>query len=373
MEENAQEQNIKKEVGDDSYLNKNCWLVNNLNYPPYKRCQYCEFKFRHCLFLKYQIISVLVIIISFSIFLIVERKLSWPAILTVFTLVMVYGYFFNNSTESIIKSNFHLKMAKNALKELTDKLQETVDEQTADIRAKSEHLAKLMAMRSEFLDIASHQLRTPVAVIKGMLSMMKEGSVPKDKVDFFMNGALQKSFKLSEIIDEILRASELDSDRFELTLKPIDIIKLLDDIVLEKRMEAKNKNDEVVFDKPKGDFPLVMSDDKYIKHVITNLVNNSIQYTKDGKIEIRLSQENNSVVIRVIDNGIGIPKEDLPKLFQKFSRAKNAVDTYTDGSGLGLFIIKQIIEYHPGAKIEIEKTEVGNGTTFAITLPLAQS
>ncbi len=252
-------------------------------------------------------------------------------------------------------------------------LQQKVDEQTKEIREKAEHLKKLMDMRSEFLDITSHQLRTPVTVIKGVLSMLEEGSIPPAKRKEFLRGAFEKSIKLGEIINDILRASEMDSERFELNLRPTDLNEILKKIEEDKLRTSQQKNITLKFRLPKQPLPLIMSDEKYIEQAIVNLINNSFQYTPKGSVTVSAEILPKAVVIRVSDTGIGIPKEDIPKLYSKFARAENAVQTYTDGSGLGLFIIKQIVDATPGAKIEIEKTEINKGTTFALTLPIAKS
>ncbi len=248
-------QNGKKEIGGTTYLNKSCWLVKNLNYPPYKRCQYCEFKFRDCPFLQYQVISLVLIFFSFLLFLLVEKKLSVSAIIAVFTLIIVYGYFFNKSTEKIVKTNFSLKKTKKALEELTDNLNEKVRKQTKNIKRKNEELEKktknleennaymkkLLAMRSEFLDTASHQLRTPVSVIKGMLSMILEGGMSKENIDKFMKASFEKSIKLGEIINDILRASETESEKFNLKFEKADIKAILEKIIEDKRILADKK------------------------------------------------------------------------------------------------------------------------------------
>lgn len=250
-------------------------------------------------------------------------------------------------------------------------LQQKVDEQTKEITEKAEHLKKLMDMRSEFLDITSHQLRTPVTVIKGVLSMFEEGSIPKNKQKEFIRGALDKSIKLGEIINDILRASEMDTDKFTLNVKEVDLNPILEKIEEDKKtsMQVKKKI-KLTFDLPKKPLPNVLTDAKYIEQAIVNLVNNSFQYTIEGFIKVTAEVTKEVVIIRVEDSGIGIPSESIPKLFQKFGRAENAVATFTDGSGLGLFIIKQIVDATPGAKIEIEKTELNKGTTFALTLPI---
>ena len=252
-----------------------------------------------------------------------------------------------------------------------DTLQAKVDEQTADIKAKAEHLEKLMKMRSEFLDITSHQLRTPVSVIKGVLSMIEEGSIPPDKMKQFIRGAMEKSIKLGEIINDILRASEMDSDKFVMALRPTDINEMLLKIQDDKRRTAEIKGLKMIYNIPPS-IPPVMSDPKYLEHVIVNLLNNSLQYTVQGSITTSVEVTKKDVVIRVADTGIGIALDEQGKLFSKFARAKNAITTFTDGTGLGLFIIKQIIEANPGASIEIEKTELGKGTTFKLVLPIAK-
>ncbi len=249
-------------------------------------------------------------------------------------------------------------------------LQEKVDEQTRELSTKAEHLKKLMEMRSEFLDITSHQLRTPVSVIKGVLSMLEEGSIPEEKKKLFIAGALEKSIKLGEIINDILRASEMDTDKFTLHLKSVDLNEMMKKIKDDKSRTAEVKKVALRFELPAAPLPPVFSDDRYLEQAIVNLINNSFQYTLDGSITVSAEVRPKEVVIRVADTGIGIPEEAIPKLFQKFGRAENAVVTYTDGSGLGLYIIKEIVDANPGAKIEIERTEVGKGTTFALTLPI---
>jgi signal transduction histidine kinase len=249
-------------------------------------------------------------------------------------------------------------------------LQQKVDEQTKELKGTAEHLKKLMEMRSEFLDITSHQLRTPVSVIKGVLSMLEENSVPEEKRKEFIRGALEKAIKLGETINDILRASEMDTDRFTIRLQPVDLNELMKKVESEKMRSANTRKIQLNFVYPPEPLPPVYSDERYLEQALVNLINNSLQYTMKGSITVSLTVERETVVIRVADTGIGIPRKDLAKLFHKFGRAENAVVTFTDGSGLGLYIIKKIVDANPGAKIEIEKTDVNKGTTFALTLPI---
>ncbi|MCX6744171.1 MAG: HAMP domain-containing sensor histidine kinase [Candidatus Parcubacteria bacterium] len=358
-------------VGEAGYLNWNCWLVKNLNYSPYKRCQFCKFRFRNCLFLHYQVISLILIFFFLGLFLLIEGTVSSLIIITIFTLVIVYGYFFNQSTGRIIEANFAQTKAKEALEELTENLEEKVDEQTKDIVEKNTRLERLLKVKSEFLDIASHQLRTPVSVICGILDMFKSGamdSLPKDKQMKFIENAFLKGRKLNAVIDDILDASDLDEKELDLknSLKDLDFSSLVKNIVNYSKMEAEGKR--IIINTDISDNIIVKGDKKYLEQAISNIIDNAIKYTPGGKnIEIKLEKVGNKAILAVKDEGIGIPKKEQASLFKKFSRATNAKEMHTDGSGLGLFIVKNIIGAHPEGKIWFESEE-SKGTTFYIQL-----
>lgn len=154
---------------------------------------------------------------------------------------------------------------------------------------------------------------------------------------------------------------------------------MIDKIVLDYKTEAKDKGVELIWEKPAKPLPKVAGEEKYLSQAVTNLIDNAIKYTpaerKDketgaqikGRVEVKAVLDKNRIVIDVKDSGIGIPEDDLPKLFHKFVRAKNAVDIYTDGTGLGLFIVKEIVEGHNG-KVGVTSIE-GQGSTFTIYLP----
>ncbi|MFA6272584.1 MAG: HAMP domain-containing sensor histidine kinase [Patescibacteria group bacterium] len=369
----TKKQTGEKEVGKSCYLNRNCWLVNNINSLPYKRCQYCELKFHKCLFLQYQVISMVLICFSFLLFYVVDRSISVSAIIIIFTLVIVYGYFFNNSTEKIIKSNFFEKKTKESLKALSDKLEDRVKEQTRDIQKKADRMMKLLEMRSEFLDIASHQLRTPTSVIKGTLAMLKDGDLDKMKPiekAKFIDGMYQKSIKLEEIINDILMASEMDTagDKVMKLGDKFDLTELVDEIIIQHVLDAKNKKLKLVWDKP-DKLMMMRGSLRYIEEAINNLLDNAIKYTNKGSVLVALTRKKRRALLTLQDTGIGIPIEDQDKVFKKFIRASNARSAYTDGSGLGLFIVKEIIDKHPGAKIWMESVE-NKGTKFCVEFNL---
>jgi len=235
-----------------------------------------------------------------------------------------------------------------------------------------ERIEKLMKMRSEFLDIASHQLKTPISVIMGTASMFKEGSIgklPEEQQKKFVDNIYRKSVKLSGIVRDILSASEFDTEKFSLIkgrLEPIDLEKLLVKLKDDFKESAEEKGLELNFVKAKDSIPPVVSDEFYLTQAIVNIVDNAIKYTKIGKVDIVLDEDEKKVIVKIKDTGVGIPNGDKNRMFGKFERARNARDMYTDGSGLGLFISKEIIDAHSGASIKFNSKE-NEGTEFIIT------
>lgn len=365
---------IEIKLGDPGYVNRNCWLADNVNYPPSKRCQYCQSKFSNCLFSRYLLISLVLVFLVVAMSFLVERDISKTLIVSIFLFILVYGYFFNKSTEDIVGSSFNEKKAKEAFKELSATLKQRVDEQTKDLKHQAEHLQKLLTMRSEFLDIASHQLKTPVSVILGTASMFKEGcmdKLPKEQQAKFVGNIFYKAKKLSVIISDILRASEMDTDEFKLSeasIKPTQVEEIIKAVHEDLKPLAEEKQIKLQYQKSKQPVSQIMSSADFLEQAIYNLVDNAIKYTAKGSVKISLSEAGSRTIIKVEDTGIGIPEGDKKKMFDKFARAKNAVNMYTDGSGLGIFIVKKIVEAHKGGQIGFESEE-GKGTVFTISFP----
>ncbi len=247
-----------------------------------------------------------------------------------------------------------------------------------EIRQKEE-IAHLLKIKSEFIDIVSHQLRTPVSVIKGMASMLKEGdldNVPKEQRDQFIAGIYEKSEKLADILNDILKAAELDMDNFAFTpasIKPVNLSQLVKGIFddLNSLAQSKKLNYQIKISPEIANLN-VMTDESFLKHVFQNVTDNAIKYSKEGSsMTIDLNKERDFFVCKIADSGIGIPENQKDRLFEKFFRAKNAVDAHAYGTGLGLFITKKIVEAHPGGKIWFDSV-VNKGTTFYIKLPIAK-
>lgn len=268
-------------------------------------------------------------------------------------------------------------------------------EQKEELARVNEDLKRLDQAKSEFLNIASHQLRTPVSVIRSVASMFAAGdmeNVPLEQRKKFYDSILFKSEKLETIIHDILNATSLTAKKYNVMDKSAEAINLrilIDDIVKDFSVEVRDRELELTLLPESESVPEIRGQKEYLKEVFINLITNAIKYTpsakqtKDvrssrddgGKGTIELSIENDkdtagNVLIKVMDNGIGIPDDEKAKLFQKFQRAQNARNMYTDGTGIGLFVIKEIVEGHRG-KVWFE-SELGKGTTFFVSLPIIQ-
>lgn len=229
--------------------------------------------------------------------------------------------------------------------------------------------------RSDFISTASHEMRTPVASIQGFieLALNPKVSTVDDKARNYLEKAHKATQHLGQLFQDLLTVSKSDDGR--LTNKPqlINIIELLQEIVDQERHPAEQKNLKIDFDK--GDTsertiaPLmyVNADPERLREVILNLCDNAIKYTPGGMITVGASLQDQSIVIRVSDTGMGIAQEDIGHLFQKFYRTDNSATREIGGTGLGLYICKQIVDMMQG-RIWVEST-IGAGSTFYVALP----
>ena len=209
--------------------------------------------------------------------------------------------------------------------------------------------------------------------------MLKEGDLdnaPKEQKDQFVAGIYEKSEKLADILNDILKAAELDMDNFAFTpasIKSVNLSQLVKGIFgdLTSLAQAKKLNYQIKIS-PNIINLNVMTDESFLKHVFQNVIDNAIKYSKEGgSMTVDLGKERDFIICKITDSGIGIPEDQKDRLFEKFFRAKNAVDAHAYGTGLGLFITKKIVEAHPGGKIWFDSV-VNKGTTFYIKLPIAK-
>ncbi|OGF26415.1 hypothetical protein A2331_05785 [Candidatus Falkowbacteria bacterium RIFOXYB2_FULL_34_18] len=225
-------------------------------------------------------------------------------------------------------------------------------------------------LKSEFISIAAHQLRTPLSAIKWVIKMVLDGDVGKlnSEQEKLLFKGYQSNERIIGLVNDMLNVSRIEEGRFGYSFKQDNFEDALQDTIDNLETRIKNKSIKFIINKP-AKIPLVYMDRQKMGLVLQNLLENAVKYTPEfGKIEIFFEVGIHFLKIKIKDNGVGIPKEDQKKLFSKFFRADNVIRMQTEGSGLGLFIVKNVIEKH-GGEITFESKE-GVGTTFIFTLPI---
>lgn len=240
------------------------------------------------------------------------------------------------------------------------------------LRQLRESNAKLVALdqtKDDFISMASHQLRTPLTAIKGYLSMVLEGDA--GKLNATQADMLKQSFASSQrmvfLITDLLNVSRLKTGKFIVDPVPTNLANVVTEELDQLHETAQIKNLKLLYKKPEG-FPELMLDDVKIRQVIMNFVDNAIYYTPaGGKITVELTDTPTAVELRVVDNGIGVPRSEQHHLFTKFYRATNARKARPDGTGLGLFMAQKVVTAHGGTVIF--SSAEGKGSTFGFSFP----
>jgi signal transduction histidine kinase len=247
-------------------------------------------------------------------------------------------------------------------------LQKRVDDATAQLRDANEHLKELDELKNEFLSMATHQLNTPLTVVDGNLSMINDGVISEEaERKDYIEKTLERVRAMKRMVADFLNVSRIETGKFIMDVKPIDFNKLVSEEVNGLGPSAKDKEVLLQLISPKHPVPPIEVDEQKTRQAVMNLVDNAIYYTPKGEVKVYLEEEDQGIKFRVVDNGIGVPENEKPKMFQKFYRAGNAKQERPNGNGVGLYLVKRIIE-DQGGKIIFEST-VGKGSTFGFTLP----
>lgn len=310
------------------------------------------------------LVAALIILIA-SEFAFIQNNTN--RILTAITLALAIGFGY-----VLIRSVKHEVERKEELQIMADKLAVANDE-----------LRMLDNAKTEFISIASHQLRTPLTAVKGYASLVLDGSYGdistqvKDAVDkIYMSEE-----RLAGLVEELLNVSRIEAGRMQYEFKPEDLGVVMKEIYENLVLMAKNKGLYLEM-KVAENLPQINADLKKFKEVVSNLTENAIKYTDNGGVTMsaelkeQADAKHNEMGIvgkalrfMVTDTGIGIPAEEIPYLFKKFSRGKDVKRLHADGTGLGLYVVKNIVEAHKG-NIWIESDGAGKGTRFIVELPV---
>ncbi|MFC1626646.1 sensor histidine kinase [Patescibacteria group bacterium] len=230
-------------------------------------------------------------------------------------------------------------------------------------------LTNLDRLKDEFVSLASHELRTPMTAIRGSLSTILEGYAGdiSDESREFLTAAYNENDRLIRLVNNLLNISRIEAGRLKFEFNKVQMGTVISEVVTNLQMAAKEKGIHLKGE-PDENLSEVVADADRIKEVLINLVGNAVKHTYEGGVTIGAFEKEQMITVYIQDTGHGIEKKDHDLLFQKFSQVENTINKETGGTGLGLYISKQIIEGHKG-HIWFE-SELGKGSTFYFSIPV---
>ncbi len=302
------------------------------------------------------LVVALAVLIGAQLFF-VKSQVNFILTSITFLLSVAFGILLIQSVKTEIRRKEELQM-------LTDKLAEANVE-----------LKRLDQSKTEFISIASHQLRTPLTAIKGFVSLLLEGSygaVPANIADI-LNKVYTSNERIVRLVEDLLNISRMEAGRLKYEYAEVNLCEFLNELRDTFAITAKTKGLELSFECPEeGTLPPVWIDRQKSFEVISNLIDNAIKYTPAGSVRVRAEAVDGTVRVSVKDTGIGIAPEAMPYLFVKFSRGKEGGKVYANGTGLGLYVGKNMMEAQ-GGRVWVTSEGIGKGSTFFVDLPMKQS
>jgi len=331
------------------------------------------------------IISVSMLIIFLIFKILFTGSVSWLIVLIAPVLIFVIGYFvFYNLVEKFVyrkikliyKSISDTKLSNdNKPLESIAKNVSLIDDAESSVidwqKSKTRELIKqkkLDKFRKEFLGNVFHELKTPIFNIQGYLETLIEGGIYDKNINLkFAKKASKNVERMAEIVDDLQMIANLQDGSFALTKEKFDITELVKEIIESMEVRAKKKKNKLEIKEGCNKSFIVVADREMIHQGLNNLITNALKYGKEnGKTQIGLYDMNENILVEVSDNGIGIDKKHLPRIFERFYRIDKNRSRKLGGTGLGLSIVKHIIEAHKQT-INV-RSSPGVGTTFGFTL-----
>jgi len=293
-------------------------------------------------------------IVFFSRIFIYESVQQFTIDMVLFLVVFIFGIGLARSVEREVKQKDEASNLAKSLEEANLRLQE-LDKQ-----------------KTEFLSIASHQLRTPLSIMKGYLELIKDGGygkVTKQTIKILDNMD-ESNEHLVKLVDEFLDISRIEQGRTKYNFEEFDINKMISSVVEELRKRAQDKGLDIKWPKP----PIVkiVADEEKVRHVVFNFIDNAIKYSEHGLVKVRVENDGVGLKVTVNDSGFGFEKKDEVNFYQKFYRGENVKHTNVTGTGLGLFVCRKFIEAH-GGNVWAHSPGLGKGSEFGFWLPLKPS
>ncbi|MBP2017757.1 signal transduction histidine kinase/CHASE3 domain sensor protein/DNA-binding transcriptional MerR regulator [Symbiobacterium terraclitae] len=228
-------------------------------------------------------------------------------------------------------------------------------------------LAELDRLKSEFVNTVSHELRTPLTSIMGYLSLVLAETVGplQEQQREFLNVVSRNTSRLANLINDLLDIQRIESGRMPLNLTPTSLSQVVSQVAETFRVQAEQKGLSFTVNLPEGGEPLIQADPDRLTQIVSNLVSNAVKYTREGGVTITVSADGDRVELSVADTGIGISPSDQKRIFEKFYRAEHPYVREVGGTGLGLPIVRTMVEEH-GGELRLE-SEPGKGSRFTVT------
>ncbi len=254
-----------------------------------------------------------------------------------------------------------------------NQVDEDVSEWNENRENEIEKLEIRESYRRQFVGNVAHELKTPIFNIQGYIDTLLDGAIEDSKINRkFLERANKSVSRMIYIVEDLDAITKLEGGKIEIEEEPVDVIELILDVVDQLEMKAKKRNVNIVIEDPRLSRYMVEADVEKIKQVLINLMVNAIKYGNEGgEVLVRTFDMDQSVLVEVADNGNGIPQKHLSKIFERFYRVDKSRDREQGGSGLGLSIVKHIIEAH-NQSINVRST-IGTGSTFSFTLKKANT
>ena len=273
-----------------------------------------------------------------------------------------------HAAEKVASGDFSDKV-ENSSKDEIGVLTRTFNDMAVQLEDTLDDLKRSEQMRREFVANVSHELRTPITGVKSYAeTLAADPDMPADTRERFLNVILNESDRMTKIVQDLLTLSRFDAGSFEFSFDEFSFETSVRDVYNAVRMEAQAHGHVFVLEVEPG-IPRIRGDKARVEQVLMNMVSNAIKYTKDGgRITIKAGVRGGEVWCSVKDNGIGIPKDDTTKVFDRFYRVDKARSRESGGTGLGLSIAQEIVVRH-GGRIDL-KSRLGHGTTITVWLPV---
>ena len=341
----------------------NCLWVRCTGTHPFKRCAYCEKNVGECFGIQFFVIAAGIIALLVVMFTIRDLPILAVEITLIITfLIALLTLIANKETNEIIIGNA-------LLRGLNEELEKRVDERTKELRLLNVELQKAIRVKSDFLTNISHELRTPLTAVMGYCDIFLEkkiGEMNEQQLKFMT--AIQKNSKsLLAQINNLLDLSKLEAGKLAISEKDFDFSRLVSEATVSVEPMASKKNISITASLDPA-VQTIFGDPDRMEQILINLLDNAIKFTDyGGKITVSSKDLGEKVSISVEDSGIGIKPEDHETIFEKFKQVESILSRRYPGSGIGLAIVKSLVEAH-GGNIQVESTP-GKGSKFTITIP----